>query len=245
MKGAPKTLPGPAMASIRHRIEQGGERLWRLDDFRDLPFNAAAQALSRLQREGALQRLSKGVYYRSRDTALGKSRPNPASVQKLASTDKNIYPAGIAAANLLGFTTQTAKRSEIATTALSVPRKLIGPDAIVHTRRPEAWASLSQEDAALLDLLRRAGRTSELSPQSTIQKTLELLSQDDRYERLIKVAGSEPPRVKAILGAIGQELGIDWAKLKHLRSELNPFSRFDFGLFAGLSHASEWQAHRA
>ena len=34
-------------------------------------------ALSRLARDGTLQRLSKGVYYRARPTALGPSRPDP------------------------------------------------------------------------------------------------------------------------------------------------------------------------
>jgi hypothetical protein len=244
MKGSLKSSAKDTLAtpSVRHRIERGGERLWRLEDFRDLSFNAAAQALSRLKREGALQRLSKGVYYRTRDTAFGKSRPNPISIRALASKNANIFPSGIAAANLLGFTTQTAKQSEIATTSASLPRKLIGSEAIVHTRRPAAWVNLSQEDAALLDFLRRGGRTSELSPSSTIKKTLALLSQDNRYERLLRVAKSEPPRVRALLGAMGQELGINLTKLGRLRSSLNPFSRFDFGLFSRLSHAKEWQA---
>ncbi len=139
------------MALVRRQIEDGGERLWRLDDFRDLPFEAVAQALSRLTRQGRLARLSKGIYYRSRQTAFGKSQPNPAAIQKLASRRKGVFPSGIAAANLLGFTTQTASRSEVATSALSLPRKLVGSDTVIHTRRPEAWASLSENDAALLD----------------------------------------------------------------------------------------------
>ncbi len=153
------------MAFVRQQIERGGERLWRLDDFRHLSFEAVAQALSRLTRQGRLERLSKGVYYSTRQTAFGKSRPNPAAIQKLASRRKGVFPAGIAAANLLGFTTQTARRIEISTSALSLPRKLVGSDTVIHTRRPEAWASLSESDAALLDFLRRAGRTSELPPE--------------------------------------------------------------------------------
>ncbi len=101
------------MASVRHRIEQGGERLWRLEDFRDYSFTATAQAISRLKREGAIERLSKGIYYRSRSTPLGKSVPNPAAVQRLASIRKRIFPAGISAANLLGFSTQAAARNEL------------------------------------------------------------------------------------------------------------------------------------
>ncbi len=49
------------MGLVRQRIEQGGERLWRFEDFRGLTFSAVAQALSRLTRQGAIERLSKGV----------------------------------------------------------------------------------------------------------------------------------------------------------------------------------------
>ena len=230
------------MSSIRQRIEHGGERLWRPDDFREFSFMAVAQALSRLKREGELERLSKGVYYRTRETAFGMSRPNPAAVRNLVAKHKTVYSAGLAAANLLGFTTQLAKRGEIATSGLSLPRKLVGSDTLIHTRRPEAWASLSNEDAALLDFLRRGGRTSELSPEETTRRTLKLLAKPGRYEHLIKVAQSEPPRVRALLGAIGEQLGKSTAQIRQLRNSLNPYSRFDFGLLSDLDHAAYWQA---
>jgi hypothetical protein len=227
---------------VRQRIARSGDRLWRLEDFRDLPFAAVAQVLSRLTRRGTLERLSKGVYYRTRETAFGKSRPNPAAIQKLASRRKTVFPSGIAAANLLGFTTQSTRHNEVATSALSLPRKLIGSSTVIHTRRPEAWASLSQTDAALLDFLRRGGKTSELPPEETIRRTLMLLSEKGRFERLLKVAASEPPRVRAMLGALGEQLGKTSPALQRLRASLNPFSRFDFGLLAGLPHARSWQA---
>lgn len=230
------------MQAVRRRIERGGERLWRLDDFRNLPFTAVAQALSRLTRQGILERLSKGVYFRSRETTFGKSQPNPATIRKLASQRKTVFPSGIAAANLLGFTTQMARHGEVSTSALSLPRKLVGNDTVIHIRRPEAWATLSEIDAALLDFLRRGGKTSELSPEETVRKTLSLLSEQRRYERLLKVADSEPPHVRAILGACGEQLGKHPKTLKRLRASLNPFSRFDFGLLAGLPRAKNWQA---
>jgi hypothetical protein len=112
---------------------------------------------------------------------------------------------------------------------------------VIHPRRPQAWNSLSEADAALLDFLRRRGHTSELSPQETVRHVVELLSQKGRFERLLKVAASEPPRVRAMLGAIGQQLGKSRTSLQHLRDSLNPFSRFDFGSLAGLPHAHLWQ----
>src|SRR5262249_34207051 len=141
------------------------------------------------------------------ETSFGKSLPNPAAIQALAARAKKVFPAGITAASLLGFTTQTARRGEVATSALSLPRKLMGAETVIHTRRPEAWADLSAIEAALLDFLRRGGRTSELSPPETVRKTLSLLSEKGRYERLLEISPSEPPRVRALLGAIGERLG--------------------------------------
>jgi len=229
-------------ALVRRRIERGGERLWRLEDFRAFPFTAVAQALSRLTRLGILERLSKGVYYRARETAFGKSRPNPATIQKLTSGRKSVFPSGIAAANLLGFSTQTARHHEVATSALSLPRKLMGKETVIHARRPEAWSGLSETDAALLDFLRRGGKTSELSPEETIRKTVALLAEKGRFERLLKIADSEPPRVRALLGAIGEQLHKKPVALKQLRASLNPFSQYSFGMLARLPDASRWQA---
>jgi hypothetical protein len=229
-------------AKVRQRIEGGGERLWRFEDFRELSFKAVAQALSRMTRAGLLERLSKGVYYRPRETQFGKSRPNPSAIQKLASTRKSIFPAGISAANLLGFTTQAGSRAELATSAGSLPRKLVGSKTLVHTRRPHAWSTLSEMDAALLDFIRRGGALSELSPEETVRRTVELLSEKDRFERLLRVADTEPPRVRAILGAIGQQLGTRRSALQRMRDSLNPLSRFDFGLLSALPYAHLWQA---
>jgi hypothetical protein len=142
----------------------------------------------------------------------------------------------------LGFTTQAGRQGELSTSSLSLPRKLLGKDTLIHTRRPEAWGKLSNVNAALLDFLRTGGATSELSPQHTVQRTLSLLAEDGRYETLLKAADTEPPRVRAILGAIGETLGKDQAAIRRLRLSLNPLSRFDFGLLAGLPNARNWQA---
>jgi hypothetical protein len=236
------TAPDRHVAStVRTRIDHGGERIWRLEDFAGLPATAVAQTLSRLTREGFIQRLSKGVYYRTRETAFGPSQPNPTSMQQLATKRRGVYPSGISAANLLGFTTQVG-RQEVSTSALSLPRKLVGTDIVVRTRRPEVWATLNASEAAMLDFLRTKGTTSELSPAETVRHTLALLAEEGRFEILAKAAAYEPPRVRAMLGAIGQQLGKDAKLLQRLRASLNPFSRFDFGQLVGLTYARDWQA---
>jgi Family of unknown function (DUF6088) len=235
-------IPGTVAETVRRRIEAGGERVWRLVDFEGMAFTAVAQSLSRLSRQGILQRLGKGLYYRPRLTAFGLSRPNPAHVRALPTLRQGVFPAGIAAANLLGFTTQNPVRVELATDGLSLPRLIVGKEAVVHTRRPESWRTLPETDVALLDFLRNRGASSELSPEETVGKLIGYFREQGRFERLLKVAPAEPPRVRAMLGAIGQQLGQPAGRLTELRKGLNPLSRFDFGILAALECAGQWQA---
>jgi|SRR5271157_187320 len=198
--------------------------------------------LSRLHRQGVIQRLGRGFYYRPRQTAFGPSQPNMARIPSLAAGRKSVFPAGIAAANLLGFTTQNAARIELATDSASLPRLFLSKDAIIHTRRPTAWRALSEMDAALLDFLRNRGASSELPPEDMVERLLECFREPGRFERLLEAAPSEPPRVRAMLGAIGEQIGQPENVLAELRESLNPLSRFDFGILAALSYARRWQA---
>jgi hypothetical protein len=68
------------------------------------------------------------------------------------------------------------------------------------------------------------------------------LSEPGRFERLLAAAASEPPRVRAMLGAIGQQTGQPGSKLARLRESGLRLSRFDFGILATLANAREWQA---
>src|SRR4051794_40605748 len=118
--------------TVRRKIEGGGERVWRLADFGGLPPAAVAQTLSPLARQGSIQRLGKALYSRPGQTAFGPSRPNAAQIRALPVQRKKVFPAGIAAANLLGFTTQSPARLELATNGMSLPRLIVGRDAVIH-----------------------------------------------------------------------------------------------------------------
>jgi len=48
--------------------------------------------------------------------------------------------------------------------------------------------------------------------------------------------------VRAMLGALGEMLRRSNGELKSLGESLNPYSRFDFGIFAGIQIAKNWQA---
>jgi hypothetical protein len=227
-------------ATVRRLIEEGGERFWRVSDFEAMPVLAVSQALSRLTKSGILQRTSKGLYYHSRTTALGRSQPSESEVDR-RSFGENIRPAGLTAANLLGFTTQNPIRSEYATASNNASKRALSQSR-VYTRRPESWKLLSDEDAAILDFLRSRGNHSELSDDDTIARLLSLMRAPGRFERFVAVAADEPPRVRAMLGAIGAELAAPAELNTALRQRINKLSRFDFGRLRVLPTALEWQA---
>lgn len=211
----------------------------RYSDFAELPQSAVAAALSRQYRAGELQRVGKGVYYRPQPTSFGPSMPTSSEI--IAATMRApIHPAGLTAANMLGLTTQNPARPEYAISASARPKAL--RNAIVHTGRSPKRAQLSAEEGAILETLRERGESSDLSPEETSERLLHLMAKEGRFHRLARVALSEPPRVRAMLGALGQELGEPSKELDRLRSSLNPLSRFDFGRMRALKHARAWQA---
>ena len=224
---------------VRDRVEHGKARFWKHSDFHDLPPLAVATALSRLAREGELQRVGKGVYYRPTPTSFGLSRPS-ASGMAAATLSAPLHPAGLSAANVLGLTTQNPGRAEYATSAAGPPTAL--RDAVVHTGRSAQRASLSAEDGAILETLRERARASDLSPQDTVHRLLVLLADEQRFRRLAAAAMGEPPRVRAMLGALGEELSMSSRLLDELRGSLNPLSRYDFGRLESLRYAKQWQA---
>ena len=233
-----------AHARVVDRVSRGGERTWRLADLQELPQSAAAKSLSRLAERGVLVRLGKGLYYRGRATAFGQSRPKPSELLALANENTRLFPAGVAAANLIGLSTQTPRRIEVSTAAMSVPGLLLGDEAVAHTRRPAAWNRLSDLEAAILEVLRDGGRTVDSAPDVAVERVRALLRGGNVFENLLRASVTEPPRVRALLGALGEVAGRNAGELARLRQSLHPLSRFDFGVFGGAATAAAWQVKK-
>ena len=240
-KKASRQRPSSVARRVRRRVERGGEGFLTLGDFADLPASVVGMALSRLTADGTLRRERKGVYYRARQTPFGASIPSASGSVARSVGDRPLHPAGLTAANVLGFTSQNPARQEFTTPAAAAPTALENAH-IRARRRPESRRDLSAEDGALLEFLRERARTSDLPLDRTYARLYELLGDRDRFRRLSKAALYEPPRVRAMLGALGQGIDADDRLLRELRESLNPLSRFDFGLLEGLPHAAEWQA---
>jgi hypothetical protein len=226
---------------VLKRIEKSGEdRVWTYKDFADLSGLAVAAALSRLARKGRIRRVRKGVYYAPRVTRFGMTRPEPSSIAAALLRRRGIAwsPTGHAAYNRLGFTTQVSP-----TTTFAVSRKVRLGSAGLNTKlsfRPVVRRA-SADERALLDALRDLRWIADTTPEHVIARIADLFrSKRVSFERVARFARREPPRVRALLGAIGSSIGADPHVLDGLKGSLNPMTHFSLGLSDKLETAREW-----
>ena len=240
---------------VSRRILSGAtDKLWCFADFADLEPLAVAAALSRLHKKGEVRRVRRGIYHRPHKTAFGASRPDPNAVADIALRHQGIEPlaTGLAQYNRLGLTTQVSGAELVR----AAPRRVrSGPPARglrVRTReRPlDGQPGIRADERATLDALREVRAIPDADPAAVLTRLKTLLATGRlNYRRLARYALVEPPRVRALLGALGEDLlaehgaAVDRAAVERLRRSLNAFSRYHLPAKAerALKHAANWR----
>ena len=230
---------------IRQKIEQRGpDSLWNFADFKDLPQQATAKTLSRLVKDGLIIRLRKGLYYFPKMTAIGLSRPSTdAILSKTLSHGKNttIFSGGTASFQNLGITTQIPSQYTILSNQASRKIKIGNINVKIVHRSFEPNTTLTQADVWLLDAIRNLKNTPDSTPFNAIHKIISSIKLTQRpLKKLLRQAIHEPPRVRAILGAIAELLGYRGSEINTLRNSLNPLTKFHFGISKVLPNAHHW-----
>lgn len=222
--------------TVESRLKRRPGRLFTFGDFDDLPASAVAPALSRLAARGKIKRPRKGVYYVPRTTALGEVPPDPVVLGEAVSRGRS-HPAGLSAANLLGLTTQVPARVELAVEEKR-PTSLRGVEfkPRIGTNRRD----LSAREAALLEVLRDLHHLTDLSPAATKKRLLDVMHDDEARARILRAAVHEPPRVRAMVGALAEVAGARDNDLRRVHRTLNPTTKFDFGPLSTLPNANAW-----
>jgi hypothetical protein len=261
VRAASVPAPESTASRVRRAVTRARDRgrAWRIGDFSDMPALAVAQALSRLAREGVIVRMSKGVYAAKGSTpervrvydarAKTESHEDARRSRKAMSARRPapVFPSSVLACNELYLSCQNAARPIVSTPGARAPREYLDRGFRVITRRPAAWRSLERLDGAILEVLREGAMHSELEPKHTAKVLAQGLRDRARLARVLAVAPAEPPRVRAMLGALIEHdrkllEAMPAGGLESLRATLNPTSRYDFGQLAELSTASRWFA---
>jgi len=242
--------PDPASVASRTaaRVVRGGpDRLWTYRDFADLnaPTTAVAAALSRLARAGGLRRIRRGVYYRPGTTAFGETRPTPDATLAASLRRQGVrgVAAGLEAWRHLGLTTQVNAAPLVATSRRLRLAPVAGYRVRTTTRPGTDWKR--RNERAVLDALRSLRRIPDATPEVVLVRLL-LLLRSKRLDvpALLKMTSGEPPRVRALLGALLEEAGtriVPPTELEELRGSLNPLTTYRIPEAVGrLKSAAAW-----
>ncbi|MDN5940855.1 MAG: type IV toxin-antitoxin system AbiEi family antitoxin domain-containing protein [Nitrospira sp.] len=175
----------PIARKLLARLESSAGAVVSAKDLLDLgPRTAVDQALSRLVREGRIQRVRRGLYAWPRTSALLK-RPAIPAPDELAQAwaKKNglrLVPSGAYAANLLGLTTQVPAKITYYTNGRTNTLTL-GPYSIrLLNRGPKTMDVSGRVSALVLQALRYLGKDG-VTPEK-IARLRTVLHKRDRAE---------------------------------------------------------------
>lgn len=208
-------------------------------------YTTAAKALERLQKEGLIKKVSKGVFYKPEQTVFGELKPDYSELLRpyLYENGKRIaYETGTSLYNRMGLTTQMAFRIKIASRGkrININRGILKADAV------KSYTEVTDNNYETLGLL-DAFKDIKRIPDCTVAQALRRLSaivkelSDKQTASLIKYALLYPPRVRALVGAVLDNNKIKNKGLEKLKDSLNPLTVFKLGLIeTELPNRSNW-----
>jgi Family of unknown function (DUF6088) len=212
----------------------------------DNKMTTLAKLLSRKVEEGQLARLAKGKYYKPKNTIFGTLAPVTQQVIK-SFTQKNGktigYITGIKAYQERRLTTQMPTIIEIAIQGKSKPFQKIGNYQFRFVTRNFPFTENEVPILQLLDALKDIKRIPDAPVIETMQAIKEIIQQmnTEDVQIMVELAQNYPPFVKALLGAIVQEVQPN-ILLTPLFKALNPLSVYKIGIRENsLKYQKNWK----
>ncbi|MBK8474167.1 MAG: hypothetical protein IPL33_19470 [Sphingobacteriales bacterium] len=222
---------------IRNRIKQLPEgKTFGYDDLRIAKedYTTAAKVLERLQKTGLIKKVSKGVFYKPKQTVFGELEPNYEEQLRLylfENGERIAYETGVSYYRRLGLTTQMAFTIKIASRGkrININRGSLKADAV------KSYTEVSEsnyEVLGLLDAFKDIKNIPDTSVAQSVRRLRAILKTLDKKqtETLIKYALLYPARVRALVGAILQNIDYTSKALDNLKQSLNPLSTIKLGL---------------
>lgn len=222
---------------IRNRIKELPEsKTFRYDDLRiaKTDYTTAAKVLERLQKEGLIKKVSKGVFYKPEQSVFGELKPdyNELLSPYLFENGKRVaYVTGTSLYNRLGLTTQIAFRISIASRGkrININRETLKADAV------KSYAEVTEsnyEILGLLDAFKDIKRIPDCSVARAVRRLSAILKDlgEKQIESLLSYSFVYPPRVRALVGAVLQNNGYEGKGMEKLKDSLNPLTTVNLGI---------------
>lgn len=197
-------------------------------------YATAAKALERLQKEGLIKKVSKGVFYKAEQTIFGELKPDYNELLRpyLFENGKRIaYETGTSLYNRLGLTTQMAFRIKIASRGkrININRENLKADAV------KSYAEVTDsnyETLGLLDAFKDIKKIPDCSTEQAIRRLSAIIKElnNKQTASLLKYALVYPPRVRALVGAVLENMGSKVQGIEKLKESLNPLTTIKLGV---------------
>jgi hypothetical protein len=222
---------------IRKQIQQLPEgKTFGYDDLRIAKedYTTAAKALERLQKEGLIKKVSKGVFYKPEQTVFGELKPDYSELLRpyLFENGKRVaYETGTSLYNRMGLTTQMAFRIKIASRGkrININRENLKANAV------KSYAEVTDsnyETLGLLDAFKDIKKIPDCSVDQAIKRLKAIVKElnEKQTASLLKYALVYPPRVRAMVGSISENLGSKAQGIEKLKESLNPLTTIKLGV---------------
>ncbi len=192
--------------------------------------SAVVKALNRMEKSGKISKLSKGKFYKPRKTQFGDLKPSAYQIAKdyIERDGKLIgYITGYSAYNALGLTTQISSYIQIGTSKSrrSVKR---GEYTISFISQQNAITKQNVEILRILDAVRFIREIPATTPNDACIRLKEIIRELNKVQKelLVKCVLKYTNYVRALCGAILEDVGCDNNLLDAIRKSLNGISEY-------------------
>lgn len=192
--------------------------------------SAVVKALNRMAATGEISKLSKGKFYKPRKTQFGELKPSAYQIAKdyIERDGKLIgYITGYSAYNALGLTTQISSYIQIGT---NKSRRAVKRDkyTISFILQQNTITKKNIEILRILDAIRFIREIPATTPNEACIRLKEIIKDlnDEQKEMLVKCSLKYTNYVRALCGAILEDIGYDGNSLDNIRKSLNGVTNY-------------------
>lgn len=196
-------------------------------------YGAAAKAMSRLVKRGVVNRISTGFFYKPKQSVFGPVPPREEMLLRtyMFKDGKRIaYVTGNALYNRMGLTTQVPKLVRVACFEKKINTKIVN----LAVKAAKSYVPVTDNNFQFLELLDVLKDFKSIPDTTNKQRVHFMLGQLKRLSKtqqvnLCEIALKYPPRVRALLGSLLNELNPERPVMK-LKSSLNPLTNYEYGI---------------
>jgi hypothetical protein len=207
-------------------------------------YGAATKSIGRFIDKGTLQRASKGVFYKPRQTVFGLVKPSDYELLKpyLFKNNKRVaYITGIQLYNQMGLTTQMPFTIEISgKSRLKITK--VGNIKVKSVKNFIEVTDSNYQLLGILDTFKDFNTIPDIDRTTAIKLLINNLKKltPQQTQELVMYALKYPPRVRAFVGSVLENID-ETLDLINLKKSINPLSKYKVGITSRLlTNANNW-----